>query len=301
MIITHGGPDGDTVGSAAALCRGLRGLGKTAYVLENAQVAEKFQYLLEDLTKETPEEGDILIAMDVATARMLCDEAQTMTEMIDLRIDHHGTGVPYATYELVDSSAAACGEIIYDLLNLLEVDIDAATANALYTAVSSDTGCFRYANTTGSSFRLAAVCTDASNDIFRINQQLFDTVTLGRLRMQSWVVEHMQVLQGGKIIICGIPADIHERLDLADGDSGNIAGFLRSIEGVKMAATVRQDNEGHTGVSIRAVPGCDAAAVCQKLGGGGHKGAAGASLGDITMEEAMSKLMAALPDLSEMA
>ena len=298
-IITHGGPDGDTIGSAAALCLGLRKLGKIAYVLENAQVAEKFRYLLTDLTKPEAEEGDTLVAVDVATARMLCDEAQPLAEKIDLRIDHHGTGTPYATYELVDSTSAACSEIIYELLELLGVEVDAPMANALYTAVSSDTGCFRYANTTGRSFRLASVCADASEDIFRINQRLFDTVTLGRLRLQSWVVEHMQVLQNGKIIICGIPADLQEKLGLNDEDMGNMAGFLRSIEGVKMAATVRQDNEGHTGVSVRAVPGCDAAAVCQKLCGGGHKGAAGASLGDITMEEALGKLIAALPNLSE--
>lgn len=297
LIITHGGPDGDTIGSAAALCLGLRKIGKKAYVLENAQVAEKFRYLLVDITKPEAEDGDILVAADVATARMLCDEAQPFAEKIDLRIDHHGTGTPYAKFELVDSTAAACSEIIYDLLTLLEVEVDAPMANALYTAVSSDTGCFRYANTTGNSFRLASVCADASSDIFRINQRLFDTVTLGRLRMQSWVVAHMQVLQDGKVIVCGIPADIQEQLNLADEDMGNMAGFLRSIEGVKMAATVRQDKEGHTGVSVRAVPGCDAAAVCQKLGGGGHKGAAGASLGDITMEEALGKLIAAIPEI----
>ena len=296
-IITHGGPDGDTIGSAAALCLGLRKLGKAAYVLHNPQVAEKFQHLLADLTKQDAEEGDTLVAVDVATARMLCEEARILAEKIDLRIDHHGTGVPFASYELVDSACAACGEIIYDLLALLGVNVDAPIANALYTAVSSDTGCFRYANTTGNSFRLASACADASGDIFRINQRLFDTVTLGRLRLQSWVVEHMQVLQNGKVIVCGIPADIQEKLGLADEDMGNLAGFLRSIEGVKMAATVRQDKEGHTGVSVRAVPGCDAAAVCQKLGGGGHKGAAGASLGDITMEEALGKLIAAIPEI----
>ena len=296
-IITHGGPDGDTIGSAAALCLGLRKLGKTAYVLENPQVAEKFQYLLEGLTKPDAEEGDTLVAVDVATARMISETSQHLAEKVDLRIDHHGTGTPFAAFELVDSTSAACSEIIYELLTLLEVGIDAPIANALYTAVSSDTGCFRYANTTGRSFALASVCADASNDIFRINQRLFDTVTLGRLRLQSWVVEHMQVLQNGKVIVCGIPADIQEKLALKDEDMGNLAGFLRAIEGVKMAATVRQDNEGHTGVSVRAVPGCDAAAVCQKLGGGGHKGAAGASLGNITMEEAIGKLLAAIPEI----
>ena len=88
--------------------------------------------------------------------------------------------------------------------------------------------------------------------------------------------------------------ELQEELGLADEDMKNIAGFLRSIEGVKMAATVRQDTEGHTGLSVRAVPGWDAAAVCEKFGGGGHKGAAGASLGDVTLTEAMEALKEAI-------
>ncbi len=298
-ILTHGGPDGDTLGSAAALCLGLRQIGKTACVLENPQITEKFQHLLEGLTKPEAEEGDTLVAVDVAGLRMIPEEHRHLAEKIALRIDHHGSGTPFAAQELVDSAAAACSEIIYDLLSLLDAELDISIANALYTAVATDTGCFRYANATGNSFSLAAECAYVSPDIFRINQKLFDTVTLGRLRLQGWVVENMQVLQGGKIVVCAIPADIQERLSLADEDMGNLSGFLRSIEGVKMAATVRQDNEGHTGFSVRAVPGYDAAAVCEKLGGGGHKGAAGAGMLNVTMEEAVAALMAALPELSE--
>jgi len=298
-ILTHGGPDGDTLGSAAALCRGLRQIGKKAWVLENPQITERFQHLLEGLTKPEAENRDVLIAVDVAGARMIPEEMRHLAEKVDLRIDHHGSGTPFAEAELVDSSAAACSEIIYDLLSLLNVNLDTPIANALYTAVATDTGCFRYANATGNSFALASECAYVSPDIFKINQRLFDTVTLGRLRLQSWVVENMQLLQNGRIAVCAIPADIQERLGLADEDMGNLSGFLRSIEGVKMSATVRQDKEGHTGFSVRAVPGYDAAAVCEKLGGGGHKGAAGAGMMDVTMEEAMQALLAALPDLSE--
>ncbi len=296
-IITHGGPDGDTTGSAAALCLGLRQIGKIAYVLENPQMTERFAHLLEGLTKPEAEDGDILVAVDVAGTRMIPEEICHLADKIHMRIDHHGSGTPFADRELVDSTAAACSEIIYDILSLLDVELDTPIANALYTAVATDTGCFRYANATGNSFALAAECAYVSPDIFKINQRLFDTVTLGRLRLQSWVVENMQILQGGKIVVCAIPADIQERLGLADEDMGNLSGFLRSIEGVKMSATVRQDNEGHTGFSVRAVPGYDAAAVCEKLGGGGHKGAAGAGMVDVTMDEAMQKLLAALPNL----
>ena len=295
-IITHCGPDGDTVGSAAALCLGLRQLGKTAHVLENPQVPEKYQYLLAELTKPDAEAADVLVSVDVAAAHMLSEASRHWEDRIDLRIDHHGSSTPFAKHELVEG-AAACGEIVYDLLIALGVKLDVPMANALYTAVSTDTGCFRYANTTDRSFALASHCAKVSPDITRIAQQLFDTITMGKLRLQSWVVEHMQVLQGGKIVVCGIPADLRERLELAEEDMGNLSGFLRSIEGVKIAATVKQDKEGHTGISVRAVPGCDAAAICEKFGGGGHKGAAGAGMENVTLDQAVAALIAAMPEI----
>jgi len=296
-IITHCGPDGDTVGSAAALCLGLRQLGKTTHVLENSQVPEKYQYLLDGLTKPDAETGDTLVTVDVATPTMISEDSVHLQENIDLRIDHHSSDTPFAKNELVDSTAAACSEIVWDLLQLLGVKMETPLANALFTAVSTDTGCFRYANTSARSFALASACAAVSPDIFRISQTLFDTVTMGRLRLQSWVVEHMHLLCGGKIAVCGVPANIQELLDLTEEDMGNLSGFLRSIDGVKIAATVRQDKEGHTGFSVRAVPGYDAAAICEKFGGGGHKGAAGAGMENVTLEEAVSALIAAMPEI----
>ena len=296
-IITHCGPDGDTVGSAAGLCLGLRQLGKTAHVLQNSQFPDKYKYLVEGLLKEDAQEGDTVISVDVAAAKMLSDDSRHLADRVDLRIDHHATDTPFAALELVDSTAAACSEIVYDLLMLLGVRLDVAMANALFTAVSTDTGCFRYANTTHRTFAVASACAAVSPDLFRITQELFDTVTLGRLRLQNWVVEHMRMLCDGKIVVCGIPADLYRTLDLREEDMGNLSGFLRSIEGVKIAATVKQDEEGHTGISVRAVPGYDAAAVCVKFGGGGHKGAAGASMENVTLEEALQALIQAMPEI----
>ena len=93
-IITHCGPDGDTVGSAAALCLGLRQLGKTAHVLENPQVPPKYQYLLENLTKPDAQPGDVLVSVDVAAAHMLSEASRHWADRVDLRIDHHGTSTP---------------------------------------------------------------------------------------------------------------------------------------------------------------------------------------------------------------
>lgn len=292
VILTHRRPDGDTVGSAAALCLGLRQLGKTAHVLTNTEVTPKYAPLLEGLTKAEAWTGDTVICVDVASFHMLPQCYQKYS--IALRIDHHGGSESFTEHELVEPETAACGEIIYDLIMALYLDLDAPIANALYTAVSTDTGCFRYANTTSHSFAVAAACAWVSNDIFKINQALFDTTTLARLRVQAYLVEHCQFLQDGMVAICPLPRKVEQELGATEDDLENISGFPRSIEGVKLAVTLREEESGRIKISVRAVPGCDAAAICAKFGGGGHKGAAGASM-DMTMEQAVDAIIAVLP------
>ena len=294
VILTHRRPDGDTIGSAAALCLGLRQLGKTAHVLLNAEVTPKYAHLMEGLTKVEAWAGDTVIAVDVAAFSMLPEPFRKYA--VALRIDHHENREHFSELELVDSASASCGEIIYDVLMALFLDLDAPMANALYTAVSTDTGCFRYANTTSHSFAVAAACAWVSPDIFKINQALFDTTSLARLKVQAYLVEHARFLQDGKVAVCPLPRKVEQELGATEDDLENISGFPRSIEGVKLAVTLREEPDGRVKISARAVPGCDAAELCGKFGGGGHKGAAGASM-SCTMEEAVAAIIAALPEV----
>jgi phosphoesterase RecJ-like protein len=167
-------------------------------------------------------------------------------------------------------------------------------ADALYTAISTDTGCFRYANTTANTLAVASQCAKVSKNLFAINQALFDTNSLGRLRLQGWMVEHAIFLAEGKVAICALPKSVEKELHLTEDDLENISGFPRSIEGVKIAATIREDGNNRVKISVRAVPGYDAAAICQNFGGGGHKGAAGASM-NCTMDEAVEAIKNVMP------
>ncbi len=273
-ILTHRKPDGDTVGSAAGLCRGLRSLGKTAHILENPELTAKFAALAEGLTKPQPEEGDLLIAVDVAADNMLPKAFEGLKNSIDLRIDHHGSGREYAPRELVESDSAACAEIVWELLLDMDVEPDEKMAEAIYVGTATDTGCFRFANTTAHSFDVAADCTAAGADIFTWNRLLFDTYSLARLRLQGWVAEHTVLAADGKLAVCAIPRSVEEELGVDEDDLGNLSSFLRTIEGVCMAALLREA-EDVTKVSVRAIPGYDAAAICEQFQGGGHPGAAG--------------------------
>ena len=128
----------------------------------------------------------------------------------------------------------------------------------------------------------------------RINQALFETNSLARLQVQSWMVQNARFLCDGKIAICPLPKAVEAEFGAGEDDLENISGFPRTIEGVQLAVTIREDGANRVKMSVRAVPGQDAAALCAKFGGGGHKGAAGASM-NMTMEEAVQAVTAALP------
>ena len=298
LILTHRRPDGDTLGSAAALCRGLRLLGKSAHILENPEITPKYAHLHKDLTVPAALDHHTILCVDVASTAMLPEPFLALLARIALRIDHHTGDQSFTTHELVDPSAAACGDIIYDLLQLLGVTMDASTAEAMYTAVATDTGCFRYANTDPHVHMVAGACAQVLGSLFALNQRLFDTVSLARLRVQGWLIDNAIFLQGGKAVICALPYETEKALGATEDDMESISGFPRSIAGVKIAATLRQEATGAVKLSLRAVPGYDAAAVCTKFGGGGHKGAAGATM-NMTMDQAVAAVMAALPTIED--
>lgn len=283
-ILTHTRPDGDTVGSSAALCLGLRKIGKTAYILENTELSGKLLFLHEGLTKPDVDEHDTVICVDTAAADMLLLAGRHLADRVQLRIDHHGNDRSFAPNELVEPEMAACAEIIYELLLGMGVGLDEKIGLALYVGVSTDTGCFRFANTSEHSFAVASACMTAGTKIYEINQSLFDTNSLQKLKVQSWIVENTRFFREGKVALCALPREVEANATPDDMD--NISGFLRSIEGVEICALLRE-MDGFTKLSVRAVSGYDAGAVCALFGGGGHKGAAGANM-PMTLQEAQT-------------
>ena len=296
-ILSHRRPDGDTVGSSAALCLALRKLGKTAHVIENPEVTERYRWLHEGLTKQEAAENDTIVTVDVASPQMLPVIFETYLGRIALRIDHHASATSFTEYELVMPEQAACAEIIADLLNPLNYGVmEQDLAEAIYVGVSTDTGCFRYANTTSHSFFVAGACASAGARIYQLNQELFETNTLGRLRMQAWIVEHIRMIRGGTMAVCAIPKSVEADIGVTEDDMDNISSFPRTVAGVCLASTLRETKEGDVKLSVRAMPGYDATVLTKKFGGGGHKGAAGATL-KMPLHEAAKAVEAAMLEL----
>ena len=192
---------------------------------------------------------------------------------------------------------AACAEIIFDLLQPLNHgQMERELAEAIYVGVSTDTGCFRYSNTTFHTFFVAGYCASAGAKIYELNQELFETNTLGRLKIQAWIVDHMKLIRGGEMAIVAIPKAVEEEIGVTEDDMDNISSFPRTVAGVCMAATLRETADGDTKISVRAVPGYDATLVTVPFGGGGHKGAAGGTL-KMPIQEAVKAVEEAMLNL----
>lgn len=279
-IVTHRRPDGDAVGSACALCLGLRALGKTAAIWDNPQFTPRHAPFLEGLISREPLDGDTVVSVDLAAETLLPLNADALAGRTALAIDHHGSNTHFAERELVLPQAAACGEILYPLLTAMGVSLTRRMAEAIYVAVSTDTGCFQYANTTAQTLQTAADMAKLGADLFVINQQFFGTKTFGRLQLEARLTQTMVFCADGLVGLCQIPAAWVAELGLTEDDLDSISGFARTVEGVEIGILIREVEQGAGKLSLRTSPRFDASALCAQLGGGGHAGAAGATVAE---------------------
>lgn len=274
-ILTHRQPDGDTLGASAALCRMLRHLGKKAHILENQEITETYAWLHRGLTKSAADETDTILCVDVAAPHLLPEAFQPYLERIDLRIDHHSGNDHFSRHELVDSACGACTEIIYELGLALDIPLDSATADALYTGTITDTSCFQFANTTAHTLAVASACVAAGARNFEIYQSIFEDRIAQRLRLQAYIGENMKVF--GKMCIVAIPLAFQQQIGANREDLNNILNFPQALSKAQVAATLLETEQGGTRLSVRSTPGIDCSGIAAAFGGGGHPLAAGAN------------------------
>ena len=276
LILTHRRPDGDATGCALALCLGLRSLGKTAHIWENPQFTARYAHRLAGLT--TKETTGTLVAVDLATESLLPMGGEDFAGKIQFCLDHHPSNTGYAGDTLLQTECAGCGELIWDVLEAMGVEITKDMAEAIYIAISTDSGCFRFANTTARTFRTAAKCVEKGANIAPINRELFEIKTKGRLRLEARLMNAMEFYADGKVAIACLPQQWVEELEVTEDDLDSISGFPRAIDGVCVGVMVRDSEPGRAKMSVRTAAGYNASAYCSKLGGGGHAAAAGCSI-----------------------
>lgn len=277
QILTHRYPDGDTLGCGFALCYALRSIGKKANILTCSSVPTKFRYLAKNYHDEKFE-PQYIVSVDVAAKTLLGEYEQEYSDKIDLCIDHHGTNSMQADNLCIDSGAAAACEIIYEIIKLMDVELTDDILNAVYTGLSTDTGCFLYTNTTGKTHRIAAELIEAGCDWKAINRAMFETKTKAKINMERMIYETMEYYAGGKCAIAYTTLSMQKALCAGDDEMEGLASLPRQVEGVLMGITMREKEDGVFKVSVRTNDGVNAADFCAKFGGGGHPAASGCSI-----------------------
>ena len=286
LILTHQSPDGDTLGCAYSLCRAMQKLGKKAKIACSDVIPKKYSYMF-DAVEEQEFEPEYIMAVDVADTKLLGKNLSHYSDKIDLCIDHHGSNTAYASKLLLDECAACC-EIVYDVINFMGVEMDNKIAECIYTGISTDTGCFKYSNTTGHSHIIAAKLMDTGFNFFKINRLMFEIKSRDLIDMELQVWESIEYYMNGKVAVMTLTKDMIDRAE--PGALESIAPMPRQVEGVRCGVTLKQHDDEVYRVSIRTGHDMDASAICARLGGGGHKRAAGCSIHG-TRQQALDKLL----------
>ncbi|MEE0957765.1 MAG: DHH family phosphoesterase [Ruminococcus sp.] len=292
-ILTHANPDGDTLGSGYALCLALQQLGKNAGVI-NTELPKKYLYLT-DGVREQDFEAQTVVSVDVADEKLLDSNRPRYEGKIDLCIDHHSINRVNAPLKHVDSEAAANCEILYRLFPIMGVTMTKQIADCLYTGVSTDTGCFRYDNTTADTLRIAADLLEAGAQHAYINKVMFETKSKKQLALEQAVCDTITYYFDDRVAMIAATLEMRRKLGVADDELEGLASIPRRIEGVLVGITLREREEGGFKVSVRSDSHINAAQLCAKFGGGGHAAAAGCTVKG-SLEEAKQKLADALEE-----
>lgn len=278
LILTHRRPDGDTIGCAAGLCVALRAQGKTAWVLENTDATSLFTPYLEGLVAPEGFSPAFVVSVDIAGVGLLPKNSLPYLENgIDLAIDHHGSNEGFAKVNCVDAGCAACGELVYDIVRQWG-PVPREAALPLYAAVSTDTGCFVYSNTTARTHRVAAELMETGIDYRWVNKRHFRTKSMKRLQLEGMLSENMELFDGGTIAIGSVTLDMMGAVEAQEEDAEDISAFVGQVEGVGTAVTIRELRPGECKLSVRTSGRLNASDVCTLLGGGGHAAAAGCTV-----------------------
>lgn len=271
-IYTHIHPDGDALGSSYALSAALKKLGKRVKVVCLDTLPEYLSFIWKNVGEEDFE-PDFIVTSDVADMSLL---GEFGNKKIDLVIDHHLKNSLPSENKLVLPEMAATGEIIYELILELQLELDNFIADCLYTAISTDTGCFKFSNATAHTFKTVGELTafTPSGNFGYLNLPLFIVKSKNKLKFESELIQSLDFLFDGKVSVLVVTDEVIKKHSLTDSDTGGVEQLGKSIEGVELALTFKERKGGFK-VSLRSSDSIDASLIASHFGGGGHRCAAG--------------------------
>ena len=290
LILTHRNPDGDTLGSGFALLRALKKMGKKVKLLNNDEIPSKYSYLYEGIGEDDFIE-EFIVSVDVAEVKLLGDSIrEKYGDRIDLSIDHHESSKFYAKETYVEPDSASACEIIYLIIKALGVSVDSDIASCVYTGLSTETGCCKYSKGTPRTHLIAAELIAHGANHSKINEIMFDTKTFGSIMLEKLCYENLEMFCEGKVAVISVNKKMLSECGVDKSALDAIKPITRQIEGVGIGITVKEEDNGKTGVSVRTSEAYDASLICANFDGGGHIRAGGCEF-STTVEEAKKKLI----------
>jgi len=282
LVVSHINPDGDTISSTLAMALILQGLGKTFTIANEDQLPSKFNFL--PLYEKFKIISDInhkfsnVITLDVADQKRTGDISQLIDENSTiLNIDHHPTNDDFGDINVVLSSAAATAEVMYDLIKQMNFDLNQEIATCIYTGLLTDTGGFRYSNTTAKVMRIASELLEYDISPGFIAEIALETITLDYIKILKIALEHLEIVEKGHIAWTYLTLENLESTGALSADTEGVVNYTRNIDGVEVGIFFKQTTADGVKVSLRSKRHVDVGLIAKKFGGGGHARAAGFS------------------------
>jgi phosphoesterase RecJ-like protein len=278
-ILPHVNVDGDALGAALALALALRSLGKRADVIIGEEVPFTLDFLpgLECIVSDPDGSYGVAVNIDNGDITRLGERQKYYNEALTrLSIDHHATNRVDADISYLDVKASATGEIIYDLLTqYMNLPITKEIALCLYTAIITDTGGFRFANTTARTLEICASLMKTGIDFTNAIKKVFDTISYAKLYLMKQTMNSLRLMLDGKLAVSHLSYEDLSRFNAKADDTEGLVNIGRNLEGVEVSLFLREDRPGVFKGSLRSNEYVDVSRVAEKFGGGGHKRAAG--------------------------
>lgn len=283
FIASHINPDGDNIGSMLALSLALKKINKNVVVLQSDFVPEDFKFLpgINSITEYKDDLGpiDILIAVDSSDEERLGNNKYLLDKSTYIiNIDHHVSNTMFGDINIVDSKAAATGELIYKFIKMMGIELDVDIGSNLYTAISTDTGKFSYESVTSDTHRIVAELIDIGVDFNHINIQIYESMSMERTKLFIEAMSTLKTYGNEKIATVKITQNMLSKTNTAMEDTEGIVSFIRKIATVEVACLLKELEEDDIKISLRSKNYVDVASICEYFKGGGHIRAAGCSI-----------------------
>lgn len=288
-VAMHIHPDADAVGTAAALIAVYRQLGISAEYICADKVPERLSFLLGDAKCASPDKVGTVVSVDTASPAQL--GALYTSVSVELMIDHHEVGEPYAPYYTIGGASSAAEVlfgVILELCDMGRLEITREIAEPLYAAISSDTGRFSYSSATADTYRAAAMLIEAGADHAKINHLLFSSKAKEQIAAEGIVASKTELYFDG--LVAAATLSIEDRLGIAFEHFETAIDIVRSARGAEVAFIVKETDDGKIKASLRSTH-YDVASIAKELSGGGHRLAAGCTVVATSVDEARDILL----------